>query len=244
MKPAMPMRTQRREEHVKSSGTVSEQHPSEGTGAMGRPGEQPPGGGAASTVPSSEPRRDGGTVRGEQGTRWLGTVLGLAAWTMFFVSLTFAVGWYRLREPWPPLPISPLLLALPGLSLIAGGLVLHRASRAGFARGAEGRRRLLRILGVTLVLGATFVGGQAGWTHIAWWNHHLRIPEDGVSASAFYGLTALHVLHTLALLAGLFFSTVRLWRGADVRESLGRHALGWHFVTVTWLLLFVAVYLP
>ncbi|MFP2928857.1 heme-copper oxidase subunit III [Pyxidicoccus sp. 3LG] len=168
-------------------------------------------------------------------TAWLGTVLGLAAWTMFFVSLTFAVGWYRLREPWPPLPISPALLALPGLALVIGSVVLHRATRG---------TPHLRILGAALVLGMTFVGLQATWTHLAWWNHHLRIPEDGVSASAFYGLTALHVLHVLAVVAGLFLSVVRLWRGADVRQALRGHALGWHFVTATWLLLFAAVYLP
>ncbi|MBZ4419196.1 cytochrome c oxidase subunit 3 [Myxococcus sp. RHSTA-1-4] len=162
---------------------------------------------------------------------------------MFFISLTFAVGWYRMREPWPPLPLSPLLLALPGLALIAGSVWLHRASRASYL-GAEGQRRLLFVLGGALVLGGSFAAGQAGLTHVSWWNHHLRIPEDGVSASAFYGLTALHVLHMLAVLAGIFFSAVRLWRGGDARESLRRHALGWHFVTVTWLLLFVAVYLP
>jgi cytochrome c oxidase subunit 3 len=181
--------------------------------------------------------------REEGTTAWLGTALGLAAWMMFFVSLTFAVGWYRMREPWPPLPVSPVLLALPGLALIAGSVVLHRVSRARFA-GPQDGRRLLFVLGGALLLGVAFTGGQAGWTHLAWWNHHLRIPEDGVSASAFYGLTALHVLHMLAVLAGLFFSAVRLWRGGDVRESLRRHALGWHFVTATWLLLFVVVYLP
>lgn len=181
--------------------------------------------------------------RAEGTTAWLGTALGLAAWTMFFVSLTFAVGWYRLREPWPPLPMAPLLLALPGLALIAGSVVLHQASRARFAEPTDARR-LRFVLGAALLLGMAFTGGQAAWTHIAWWNHHLRIPEDGVSASAFYGLTALHVMHMLAVLAGIFFSAVRLWRGGDVREALRRHALGWHFVMVTWLLLFVAVYLP
>jgi heme/copper-type cytochrome/quinol oxidase subunit 3 len=68
-------------------------------------------------------------------------------------------------------------------------------------------------------------------THLAWWNHHLRIPDDGVPASAFYGLTALHALHMLAVVAGVFVSAVRLRRGVDVRDALRRHALGWHFVT-------------
>lgn len=194
------------------------------------------------TSPHDEARSDS-VSREAAATRWLGTVLGLAAWTMFFVSLTFSVGWYRMREPWPPLPISPLLLALPGLLLIVGSGVLHRVVRAPL-EGSDGARRLLRILKVTLMLGAGYVGMQAAWTHLSWWNHHLRIPDDGVSASAFYGLTALHVLHVLAVLAGVFFSAVRLKRGTDVREAVRRQSLGWHFVTAMWLLLFVAVYLP
>ncbi|MFP2911557.1 cytochrome c oxidase subunit 3 [Pyxidicoccus sp. 3LFB2] len=179
----------------------------------------------------------------ESATRWLGTVLGLAAWTMFFVSLTFAVGWYRMREPWPPLPIHLLFLALPGLFLLVGSVGVHRAARGLFI-GPEGARQLLRTLGALGVLGLGFVVGQAGLTHIAWWNYRLRIPDDGVPASAFYGLTALHVLHVLVVVAGLFLSAMRLKRGVDVRDALRRHALGWHFVTAMWLLLFVAVYLP
>jgi heme/copper-type cytochrome/quinol oxidase subunit 3 len=179
----------------------------------------------------------------ESATRWLGTVLGLAAWTMFFVSLFFAVGWYRMREPWPPLPTHLLVLAMPGLSLIVGSVGLHRAASSVFI-GSEGARRLLRVLKAILVLGLGFVGVQAWMTHLAWWNHHLRIPDDGVPASAFYGLTALHALHMLAVVAGVFVSAVRLRRGVDVRDSLRRHALGWHFVTAMWLLLFAAVYLP
>jgi len=203
-------------------------------------------------MPGSAQRRDeevaglslSGTATHEAlATRWLGTVLGLAAWTMFFVSLVFAVGWYRMRAPWPPLPLPPWMLALPGLFLLVGSVGLHRVRRGPFF-GPRGARQLLRTLGAMLVLGLGFVGLQAGLTHISWWNHHLRIPDDGVSASAFYGLTALHALHMLAVVASLLFSAVRLKRGVDVRSSLLRHALGWHFVTVMWLLLFVAVYLP
>jgi cytochrome c oxidase subunit 3 len=179
----------------------------------------------------------------DAGTRWLGMVLGLAAWSMFFVSLSFAVGWYRMREPWPPLPISTWLLALPGLPLVFASAVLHRATRVQPVSPREARR-LLRLLGMVLVSGALFVAMQAAWTHLAFWNHHFRIPDDGVPASAFYGLTALHVLHVLAVLAGVLFSVVRLKRSADVGDSLRRLSLGGYFVSAMWLLLFVAVYLP
>ncbi|NTX08851.1 cytochrome C oxidase subunit III [Myxococcus sp. CA040A] len=180
--------------------------------------------------------RDAGTENANaEGTAWLGTVLGLAAWTMFFASLAFAVGWYRMREPWPTLPVSLLGLSLTGLLLLVGSAVLHlglrRRESPWPARGA-------------LLLGLGFLALQAMWTHQAWWTEHVRIPEGGVSASAFHGLTALHALHVLVVTFNLFLVCWRHTRGADVRASLRRHVLGWHFVTAMWVLLFVAVYLP
>lgn len=192
-------------------------------------------------------RGDSGAIQAEPrghdaSTAWLGTVLGLAGWTMFFASLVFAVGWYRLREDWPPLPIAAVPLALPGLSLLMGSALLRRASQV-LGLGPGGRRAAFRQLGATVVLGVGFAGLQAGWTHVAWWQHHFRIPEDGVPASAFYGLTALHVLHVLAVTAGVLLTAVRLKRGGEVRAALRGVALGWRFVTAMWGLLFVAVYL-
>ncbi|MFY2560451.1 cytochrome c oxidase subunit 3 [Corallococcus terminator] len=170
-----------------------------------------------------------------EGTAWLGTVLGLAAWSMFFASLAFAVGWYRMREPWPTLPVSLLGLGLTGLLLVAGSAVLHLGLR---------RRESPWPARCALALGLGFLSLQAMWTHQAWWTEHVRIPEGGVFASAFHGLTALHALHVLGVTFSLFLVCWRHARGADVRASLRRHALGWHFVTAMWVLLFVAVYLP
>lgn len=175
-----------------------------------------------------------GTAKAE-GTLWLGTVLGLAAWSMFFASLSFAVGWYRMREPWPTLPVSLLGLSLTGLLLVAGSAVLHLGLR---------RRDSPWPARSALALGLGFLSLQALWMHQAWWTEHVRIPEGGVSASVFHGLTALHALHVLGVTSGLFLVCWRHMRGADVRASLRRHVLGWHFVTAMWVLLFVAVYLP
>ncbi|MCE9668318.1 hypothetical protein LY474_10890 [Myxococcus stipitatus] len=179
----------------------------------------------------------------EEGTRWLGTVLAWSAWAMFFVSLVFAVGWYRMRAPWPSLPISRWALGLTGLVLLAGDGVLPLVARRD-RREPSGARRSPLTPWVAMGLGLVFLALQATWTHLAWWDEHLRIPEGGVPASAFYGLTALHALHVVGVMSGFFFLVLRHLRGADVRTSLRRHVLGWRFVSGMWLLLFAAVYLP
>ncbi|AKF87433.1 hypothetical protein MFUL124B02_42735 [Myxococcus fulvus 124B02] len=170
-------------------------------------------------------------------TQWLGTVLGLSAWAMFFAALMFAVGWYRMREAWPSPRVPTWGLGLTGLLLVAGSVALHLGSRR------EGPRPLWATWGVW-ALGLGFLVLQAMWMHRAWWTEHLRIPESGVPASAFHGLTALHALHVLAVEVGLFACCWRHPRGADVRASWRTWSLGWHFVTVTWVFLFIAVYLP
>ncbi|MCP3104142.1 hypothetical protein LZ198_35260 [Myxococcus sp. K15C18031901] len=189
---------------------------------------------------SSTPPPSSRASRQDEGTAWLGTVLGWSAWAMFFVSLVFAVGWFRMRAPWPELPISRWAMGGTGLALLVGNGLLPLAVR----RDLREPSATPFTPWVALGLGLVFLALQATWTHLAWWNEHLRIPEGGVPASAFYGLTALHALHVVGVMFGFFLVAVRHLRGADVRASLRRHVLGWRFVSGMWLFLFAAVYLP
>jgi heme/copper-type cytochrome/quinol oxidase subunit 3 len=76
------------------------------------------------------------------------------------------------------------------------------------------------------------------------WKAGLRLPSGGAHASSFYGLLAVHALHTLVGVLGLARLMVHVLRGPEVRQRLRLWNLYWHFVTVTGLLLFATVYLP
>ena len=163
---------------------------------------------------------------------------------------TFSAGftyYFFIRtNTWPPagaeLPhlLSSLVLANTGL-LILSSITLH------FAHDAirkQKRRRFLALLGVTLALGAVFVGGQAleYYEFIEGQGFGLT---SGVFASAFFGLTGLHGIHVTlgAVLLGIVF--VRGMAGhysADRHVSVTTVSMYWHFVDAVWVFLVVVLY--
>lgn len=180
-------------------------------------------------APVPAPRVDGGTA-------WFGVVVGLSAWAMFFAALAFSVGYLRMREPWPLGGMPPLPWILPAVGVLllgVAGALLHV--------GGRGARVTLFVVGALVAL----VGSLAvqGFVLSTLWSAGLRLPQGGAYASAVYGLGALHGAHVGVGLLGLVRELVRGARGAEVRGAVSLWALYGHFLTVTGLLLFVAVYL-
>jgi cytochrome c oxidase subunit 3 len=165
---------------------------------------------------------------------------------MFFAALVFAVGYLRLREPWPSAGTLAPPLLLPGLGvflLACGSGLVHRAhGRVRAEPSAPGTTTGWLLAGV-IVLGIAFLALQA-FLASSFWQKGLRLPSGGSHASAFYGLMAVHAVHVAVGLLGLTRVAVGLARGTDVRQRLRLWNLYWHFVTMTGLLFFGAVYLP
>lgn len=92
---------------------------------------------------------------------------------------------------------------------------------------------------VTAALGVLFVAGQA----MAWRN----LAEQGLflatnpSSSFFYVFTALHGLHLLGGIAGLFYMIGKLGRTNGTAQTSGMNALSvyWHFMDGLWVYLFI-----
>ncbi|MFL5347452.1 MAG: cytochrome C oxidase subunit III [Hyalangium sp.] len=176
-------------------------------------------------------------ARADEGTAWLGVMVGLSAWAMFFAALAFSVGYLRMREPWPlaGMPVLPKILpAVAVLLLGAAGALLHVGGRAArvtlYAAGA-----LVALVGSLTVQG--FVLGTL-------WSAGLKLPQGGAYASAVYGLGGLHGAHVLVGMLGLMRELVRGVRGREVRGALRLWALYGFFLAATGLILFAAVYLP
>ena len=145
---------------------------------------------------------------------------------------------------WPPGELPHLLSSLVLINtalLVASSFTVHFAE---IALRKDNRKGFLGLLGVTLLLGIVFIGGQV-------YEYFLFIVEegftltDGIFASAFFGLTGLHGLHVTmgAILLSIVF--VRGLAGqytAERHTSVSTVSMYWHFVDVVWLFLVVVLY--
>jgi cytochrome c oxidase subunit 3 len=174
------------------------------------------------------------------------------AMTLFLVSevATFGAGfvyYFFIRVgTWPPvgseLPhlLSSLVL-VNTLILIVSSVTLHFAH---VALRKNNRKRFTQLLGVTVLLGVIFIGGQVLEYYEFIVNEGFTLGE-GIYASAFYGLTGLHGLHVTlgAVLLGIVL--VRTLKGqysAERHTSVTTASMYWHFVDVVWIFLVVVLY--
>ncbi|HXZ59834.1 MAG TPA: cytochrome c oxidase subunit 3 [Steroidobacteraceae bacterium] len=135
-------------------------------------------------------------------------------------------------------------LGIPALNtaiLLTSGLtvtIAHHALRAGQ------RGKLALFLGLTFLLGFTFVGFQAHEYGEAYANMGLRL-TTGIYGSTFFMLTGFHGLHVTIGAIMLTVIWLRVLRGHFTpRRHFAFEAVAWywHFVDVVWLGLYIFVY--
>lgn len=104
-------------------------------------------------------------------------------------------------------------------------------------------RRVANFLGLTVLLGLSFLGMKALEYSIE--IKHGFLPSTGIFWSFYYGMTGLHALHVIA---GVIVNLV-LWIGA-LKGTLSRHGyrvelagLYWHLVDIIWIFIFPLLYL-
>ena len=107
------------------------------------------------------------------------------------------------------------------------------------------RGRFLGLLGLTLLLGIVFLGGQA-YEYYEFIVHENFTIAEGAYASAFYGLTGLHGLHVSMGVVLLLIVFVRALFGqysAERHTSVSTVSMYWHFVDAVWVFLVVVLYI-
>ncbi len=130
--------------------------------------------------------------------------------------------------------INTAILVLSSITLHFAHVALRKNDRSLF----------VRLLGITLLLGLLFIGGQV-LEYVEFVEHEGFNLTTGVFGSAFYGLTGLHGLHVSlgAVMLGVLFV-----RGIYGQFSAGNHtavstvSMYWHFVDVVWIFLVVVLY--
>lgn len=169
----------------------------------------------------------------------------IGAEVMFFAGLVSSFFVLRLSAPvWPP-PLQP---RLPMLVTGLNTLVLLGSSAAMLAAGRALRDgdagRLVRWLGTTAALGASFLAVQGyEWARLV---HFGLTLSSGAYGATFYTLIGTHAAHVAGALVWL---AVTLWLARRGRVAQGRAgalracAIYWHFVVALWPILYVTVYL-
>lgn len=178
----------------------------------------------------------------EHDHRMFGFLLFLVSEGMLFVGLFVAYLTYRAgAATWPPAGTPELEKFLPAIFtaiLISSSGVIYLADRA-LARNDIARFRIF--LGLTTLMGAIFLGGQAyEWAHLEFGL------KSGLFGSTFYVLTGFHGMHVfvgLVLQVILFLLSFR--KGVFDQSHYGAEAISiyWHFVDVVWIFLFGMLYL-
>ena len=118
------------------------------------------------------------------------------------------------------------------------------------------RRRLLRFLSATMILGTMFLGIKAYEYYTGFHEGHLpgpgflfepkHVEHAQIFFSLYYLMTGLHALH---MIIGLGVMAVMLWlswRGTITDEyyaPIEISGLYWHFVDIVWIFLFPLLYL-
>ena len=178
-----------------------------------------------------------------RGNMLLGVKLGILSEVMLFGALFAA--YFVIRgesSEWPPVAgLERPELLLPGLNtalLVSSSATMQMAVRA--ARGGD-RSRILRWLGVTLILGGIFILVQG--YEFATNGFGL---DAGVFGSTFYTLTGFHGAHVLAGLGFMAIVALRARRGlvsAEHHTAVEAASYYWHFVDAVWVFLFSTLYL-
>jgi cytochrome c oxidase subunit III len=172
----------------------------------------------------------------------LGMVVFVASEAMFFATLFgayFTI--YSVNPVWPPAGfprLKPELATVLTVVLVSSSLTLQL--------GVQAIRRdrahlLLFWVGLTILLGATFLGLQLYDYSLLGFG-----VRDGIFGSLFYVMTGLHMAHVFG---GVVFLALVLLQGLGGQlsdashDSLEAGAIYWHFVDVVWICLFTTFYL-
>jgi heme/copper-type cytochrome/quinol oxidase subunit 3 len=173
----------------------------------------------------------------------LGMWLFIASEVMFFGGLLSAFLHFKLRPPVDPAQglLDVVLVGINTFVLLSSSFTVAM----GLASAKAGKKgRLAGFIGLTIVLGLTFLAGQS-YEFVTLWNEGVTL-SSSVFGSSFFTLTGFHGLHVLIGVVWASSVLVRAFRGRyshDNYQGVEIFGLYWHFVDIVWIVLFTLIYL-
>lgn len=166
---------------------------------------------------------------------------------------TGAVLWPDFVAQWPllttPDGTTTTAMGWYGLPLLNTVLLLTSSITAHFAHSAlikNNRKALKTWLGITIVLGLTFMFFQVE-EYAHGYSEEMRLYlTSGVYGNSFYLLTGFHGMHVTLGCIMLIVMWFRVLKGHFTPENhfaFKAASWYWHFVDVVWVMLFVFVYI-
>jgi len=200
-------------------------------------------------APAKRPRRD--SFEGDGATEpfissgKIAILMLIASEMMLFSGLIGPFLVYKGEAPfWPPpgLPRLPIFVtSINTVVLLTSAVTMYLTVRAVH----QNRQRMLRRwMGITVILGATFLAVQGSeWVRLV--AHGLKL-SSGTYGATFYTLIGLHGAHVTAAVVWLAVIAIFAMRGrynAKNSNAVEICAIYWYFVCAIWPALFVLVYL-
>ena len=163
---------------------------------------------------------------------------------MFFTGLIGTYVVLRMGTPRWPDPANRLAIDITAFNtflLICSSFTMVYAVEKAM-KGDQGG--IIKWLGLTILIGATFVGIQA-YEYKLLWEANCR-PNVDIFWSTFYAMTGFHGIHVSAGVIWLLCVWIGAVLGKVNKENFMKVELAglyWHFVDLVWVLLFTIVYL-
>lgn len=194
-------------------------------------------------VTPAEERPYGARVLSED-VRKIGMWIFLSSEVIFFTSLILAALHYRHATAGGEPLIEALDIGLTAVNtfiLLMSSLTMVSALKAADENNPS---RLRLWLGLTLLSGAIFLGGQAYEFNKLYHEGHTL--QASMAWASFFVLTGFHGAHVFvgALLVGsMLIRALRTTEAAKLHFPVEIVGLYWHFVDLVWIIIFTVVYL-
>jgi cytochrome c oxidase subunit 3 len=163
--------------------------------------------------------------------------VGLLSIIMFFAGMTSAVVVSKTSGIWVSYTI-PKVFLLSTFLIVISSFMYH----VGYKMVQKGDFGMAKVFfAVTGILGVAFISMQFyGWNRLVAQGIFATGIDSSVSASYFYLIVFLHLLHFAAAMISWSVVTIKTFNGkyTENTSKIGVSTIFWHFLTILWVYVF------